>query len=114
MTEYLNHETPVTRYQELARSSEADVIITGHTHIPSVFETADVSFINCGSVGRSEDGDPRACYALITSNPFSISHIRVTYDIPRAVTRFRERHLPLAFEWMTIHGHPLIAAPDLE
>jgi diadenosine tetraphosphatase ApaH/serine/threonine PP2A family protein phosphatase len=63
--------------------------------------------VNCGSVGRTEDGDPRACYALLTLDPLSVVHIRVPYDISKAIEALRNRHLPDSFVRIVSEGRPL-------
>jgi len=42
-----------------------DVLVCGHTHVPFVRRVAGVLVINCGSVGRPYDGDPRGSIALL-------------------------------------------------
>jgi putative phosphoesterase len=56
----------VTRRGLLAklRQERADLLICGHSHIPFVREVAGVKVVNCGSVGRPVDGDPRGSYAV--------------------------------------------------
>uniref|UniRef100_A0A7V4GAC3 Calcineurin-like phosphoesterase domain-containing protein n=1 Tax=Desulfobacca acetoxidans TaxID=60893 RepID=A0A7V4GAC3_9BACT len=44
---------------------EAQVIVTGHTHIPQMRRVEERWLINPGSVGFPKDGDPRAAYALL-------------------------------------------------
>jgi putative phosphoesterase len=41
-----------------------DVLVCGHSHIPFCRTVAGVRVLNCGSVGRPVDGDPRGAYAL--------------------------------------------------
>jgi putative phosphoesterase len=113
LTEYLTSETPYRRFYELATSSRTDIMITGHSHSPFLKEVAGTSFVNCGSVGRQEDRDPRASYALITFNPFSIILIRVPYNINKAVTKIRKNHLPKEFEQMAIMGCSLKSAKTI-
>ena len=113
LTEYLTSETPYSRFIELAKSSHADIIITGHSHSPFIKEVEGTTFVNCGSVGRQEDRDPRASYALITFHPFSIVLIRVPYNIDKAVTKIRKNHLPKEFEKMAIMGCSLRSAKTL-
>ena len=43
----------------------ADVLVFGHTHKPWVHEYGGVLFVNCGSVGKPKDGDPRGAFALL-------------------------------------------------
>lgn len=109
ITEYLDDGTPETRLVEIASTVQARVVVTGHSHRPSAREIGGVWFVNTGSVGRSEDGDTRACYALITVDPFSLTHIRVPYDIGRTVDAIHESHLPEAFARIVEEGRPLEA-----
>ena len=62
MNEYLFEDRPLSSFQRLAASSNADVIVFGHTHKPYVKEVDGVLFVNAGSVGKPKDGDWRACY----------------------------------------------------
>ena len=97
ITEYITLETPKTRLSEIANSSHADIIVSGHTHMPFVKEIDQVLFINTGSVGRSEGGDPRACYALISceaENKLVVEHIRVSYDIDEMVSKMEQYEFP--------------------
>ena len=107
--EPLTLETPEKRLKELARMAEADIIICGHSHQPFVREVDGAWFINPGSVGRPDDGDPRACYAVLEITPDSIDvhHYRVAYDIERAANAIRERELPEAFAEMVLQGRSL-------
>ena len=107
ITEYLDDGTPEVRLREVAAGVNARVVVTGHSHRPSAREIDGVWFVNTGSVGRSEDGDSRACYALITVDPFSLTHIRVPYDISRTVAAIRSRHLPDVFARIIQEGRSL-------
>jgi putative phosphoesterase len=107
LTEYLVRETPESRFHEILQKTDADIIVTGHSHLPSIKQVEDAWFVNCGSVGRSEDGDPRACYALLTLDPLSIVHVRVPYDVSLAVDALRKRHLPDSFARIVSEGRPL-------
>jgi putative phosphoesterase len=44
--------------------SRPRVLICGHSHVPFTKEIAGVRIVNCGSVGRPVDGDPRGALAL--------------------------------------------------
>lgn len=107
ITEYLDDGTPETRLLEIASDLGARVVVSGHSHRAAAREAGGVWFVNPGSVGRSEDGDPRACYALITVDPFSLTHIRIPYDVERTVSAIRERHLPDSFTRIVREGRPL-------
>ena len=42
-----------------------EVLVFGHTHKPWVRDYAGVRFVNCGSVGKPKDGDPRGAFAVL-------------------------------------------------
>lgn len=109
--EPLTPDTPEERLHELAHAAKADVIICGHSHQPFVRELDGVWFINTGSVGRPDDGDPRACYAIlrIDSENIEVRHYRVEYDVEAAIAAIREHKLPEAFAQMTLEGRSLDA-----
>lgn len=107
--EYLDGETPSCRLAEIARTAGADIVVSGHAHRPSAREVAGVWFVNTGSVGRPDDGDPRACYALLQTEPFSVCHLRVPYNIDRTVAAVREAGLPPSFARIFREGRSLDA-----
>jgi putative phosphoesterase len=110
-TEYVDSDTPEDRLRELAEMAGADIIICGHSHRPFKQKFEGVWFINTGSVGRPDDGDPRACYAIMQLRPnfFQIRHYRVEYDVERAVAAIREAGLPEEFAQMMLQGRSLDA-----
>ncbi|HXZ24509.1 MAG TPA: CHAD domain-containing protein, partial [Methanomassiliicoccales archaeon] len=52
MDEYVGPQTPRRRLEQLARSSRADIMITGHAHRAFDAVVGGTRFINSGSVGR--------------------------------------------------------------
>ncbi len=117
--EHLTPDTPQERLLALASVAEADLVVCGHSHRPFVREAGGACFINTGSVGRPDDGDPRACYAILQTGPGSaqhpqVRHCRVVYDVGSAVAAIREQGLPEAFAQMMMQGYALdrvMAAP---
>jgi putative phosphoesterase len=115
--EHLTPDTPAERFSELAHLAETktgvnlDAIIFGHSHQAFAYYVEDVWFINTGSVGRPDDGDPRACYAVmqIDGDQIRVQHYRLAYDVGKAVAEIREKHLPEAFAQMMIQGVDLEA-----
>ena len=98
MNEYLFEDRPLSSFQRLAASSNADVIVFGHTHKPYTKLVDDVLFVNAGSVGKPKDGDWRACYAMLepaAAEP--VSFIRVPYDVQTAADAIRGSDLPDEF-----------------
>ena len=109
--EHLTPTTPESRLQELAGMARADLLICGHSHQPFVRQVDGVWFINTGSVGRPDDGDPRACYAVLelAREGVQVRHYRLAYDVARAVAAIRAHGLPEAFAQMMLSGRPLDA-----
>ena len=98
MNEYLFEDRPISSFERLAASSNADLIVFGHTHKPYVKRIGDVWFVNVGSVGKPKDGDSRACYAVldVTADP-PASFLRVPYDIETVTRAIRDSELPHEF-----------------
>lgn len=84
-------------------------IIFGHSHQAFARLIDQTWFINTGSVGRPDDGDPRAAYAILKIHPKSIevSHHRVEYNVAKSVDAIRRKGLPEAFAQMLIQGRDL-------
>ena len=64
------------------------MLVFGHTHKPWVREHGGVLFVNCGSVGKPKDGDPRAAFAVLSAAGAEVAATieRAGYDA-RAVAR---------------------------
>lgn len=95
INEYLFEDRPVSSFQRLAASSEADVIVFGHTHKPYVKDVDGVRFINDGAVGKPKDGDWRACYVVVDDGEATFR--RVAYDVTAAAAAIRASDLPHEF-----------------
>ena len=98
MNEYLFEDRPLSSFERLAASSNADIIVFGHTHRPYTKIAGDVLFVNAGSVGKPKDGDWRAGYVLLTPGaPQPVELVRVAYDVARAAQAIRDTDLPHEF-----------------
>jgi predicted phosphodiesterase len=98
MNEYLFEDRAISSFERLASSSNADVIIFGHTHVPYTKTVDGVLFVNVGSVGKPKDGDPRACYALLdATGELTVTFRRVDYDVQAAAEAIRQSELPDKF-----------------
>jgi putative phosphoesterase len=99
INEYFYEDRPLSSFERLAQSSEADVIVMGHTHLPYTKEVAGVLFVNDGSVGKPKDGDPRASYVLLQIDEGGVSSSleRVPYDVAAAAAAVRASELPAHF-----------------
>lgn len=107
--EPLTPDTPLKRLREISQIAAADLIITGHSHQAFTKTVDGVLFINTGSVGRPDDGDPRACYALLKLGPdtVEVKHYRVKYDTQKIAAAVREAGLPDSFARIFLHGRSL-------
>jgi putative phosphoesterase len=95
LNEYLFEDRPLSSFQRLAASSNADVIVFGHTHKPYAKTVDGVLFVNDGSVGKPKDLDWRACYAILENG--AVSFRRVEYDVHAAAAAIRATDLPHEF-----------------
>lgn len=107
--EHLTPDTPIERLRELARSTQAEIVVCGHSHQPFTRIVEETWFINTGSVGRPDDGDPRAAYAILDLKPgvVNVTHYRIAYDVARAVAAIRTEGLPEDFAEMIERGRDL-------
>jgi len=83
VNEYLFEDKPARTFERIAAGAGCDVLVFGHTHQPWVREHGGVLFVNCGSVGKPKDGDPRASFGLLEldgAGQVRASIERVTYD----------------------------------
>jgi len=98
VNEYLFEDKPARLYERLAAAEEADVLVFGHTHKPWVHEYGGVLFVNCGSVGKPKDGDPRAAFVVLEAAPAGGTvrvHIeRVEYDAASVASEVAAAGLP--------------------
>ncbi|HEY8497629.1 MAG TPA: metallophosphoesterase family protein [Limnochordales bacterium] len=85
----------------LFRGAGAALVVHGHDHLPSVTRAPEVWVVGTGSVGLPFDGDPRACYVLVTATPdgFAVEHRRVAYDVEAAAREALQGAMPGAARW---------------
>lgn len=96
VNEYLFEDKPARLYERLAAAERDPVLVFGHTHKPWLHEYGGVLFVNCGSVGKPKDGDPRGAFALLTATEqgINVGIERVAYDAERAASEVRAAGLP--------------------
>jgi predicted phosphodiesterase len=122
INEYLFEDRPDDLVVKRMTEAGADVMLFGHTHKPYhkalAVETEDGQTdgspvyrhaVNTGSVGKPKDGDPRACYVLLTvdaerpkTDPAycAAEFVRVEYDVEEAARSVKASPLPDAFAQM--------------
>ncbi len=107
VNEYLFEEKPARLYERLAAQAEADVLAFGHTHRPWMREHGGVLFVNCGSVGKPKDGDPRVAFAVLEADVGGAvrpSIERIAYDAEAVAREVSASGLPAEY------GEKLLAA----
>ncbi len=97
INEYLYEDRPDAGLERLLDMVEADVLVCGHTHIPyhRVLPSGR-HVINEGSVGKPKDGDPRACYVVLSAKgkELAVEFVRVPYAIERTAAAIEATQEP--------------------
>jgi putative phosphoesterase len=97
VNEYLFEDKPARTFERIAAGADCDVLVFGHTHKPWIHEYGGVLFINCGSVGKPKDGDPRAAFAILElddTGRVRASIERVYYDAEAVAREVEAAGLP--------------------
>jgi putative phosphoesterase len=99
VNEYLFEDKPASLYERLAKAETDQVLVFGHTHKPWFHDFGDVRFVNCGSVGKPKDGDPRGAFAVLSAagEDVDVTIERVSYDADAVAAEVREVGLPEEF-----------------
>lgn len=100
--EYVYEDHDQQDIEEMLTGKNADILVMGHTHesyirtIPANEQRSEKLVINCGSVGRSKEKDPRATYLLLTIDEHRISPeiIRLDYPVQCTADAIRESGIP--------------------
>jgi putative phosphoesterase len=99
VNEYLFQDKPARTFERIAAGADGDVLVFGHTHQPWVAEYGGVLFVNCGSVGKPKDGDPRASFAVleVAGGELGTTIERVEYDAESVAREVAESGLPAEY-----------------
>ncbi len=107
INEYLYENRPDSSFEHLLDTTNIEVLICGHTHLPyhKVLPSGR-HVINAGSVGKPKDGDNRACYVVVSieGERLTAEFERVPYDIERAVQAIEASDMPHEFAAMLREG----------
>ena len=99
VNEYLFEDKPARLYERLAAAEDADALVFGHTHKPWMQMFGGVRFVNCGSVGKPKDGDPRGAFAVLDAEgaEVRVTIERVDYDAAAVAREVADAGLPSEF-----------------
>lgn len=107
------------------RATPYRLTLCGHTHSPMLYHMAPmrppVAFLPprdkpvplsrtrrwlavLGAVGQPRDGDPAACYGLLSDSPPELTMARVPYDADAAAARVRAAGLPESLAARLLNG----------
>lgn len=106
------HDSCDTMIHEEKNKQElsANIIISGHTHLPLNTEIKQKSYFNPGSVGMPYDGINTASYGILTVDcnvDFNI--VRVPYDWRKEKEIAKRKCIPFCEEYCNIIEHGLKA-----
>jgi putative phosphoesterase len=106
VNEYLFEDKPASLYERLAAAESGAALVFGHTHKPWVRSHAGVLFVNCGSVGKPKDGDPRGAFAVLEDAGGRVEATidRVAYDAGAVAAEVRAAGLPHEFADRLVRG----------
>lgn len=74
-----------------------DVLVCGHSHIPFIKVVNNIRVLNCGSVGKPIDGDPKGSYIFVNiqkNGLFNAEIVRFSYKINNLIKDIKDRHVP--------------------
>jgi putative phosphoesterase len=99
VNEYLFEDKPARTFGRIAAGADCEVLVFGHTHRPWMREYGGVLFVNCGSVGKPKDGDPRGSFAILQPAVESVDVTieRVAYDAEAVARQVAEAGLPAEY-----------------
>ena len=86
----------LSHYPQLPPFSETpDLLICGHTHIPSLFTWENTLSCNPGSIGAPYDRDPRSSYGILTLSAQPGFEIRrISYDTLEELRLAQQKAIP--------------------
>lgn len=107
INEYLYEDRPDSSLERIMDQANADVLVVGHTHKPyHRLLPSGRHVVNAGSVGKPKDGDPRACYVVLSAEGghLEVHFMRVPYDVEGAAQAIEATEMPDDFARMLREG----------
>lgn len=94
--------------ERLIGGERASTIAFGHLHLPYARMWRGKLLVNVASAGLPKDGDPRACYAILTecTGGWAVKHRRVAFDVKKVATQLADCGIPESAELIsTLRRH---------
>jgi len=89
------------RWAKECRKIRADILLVGHTHIPSIRCVGKCTVVNPGSLGQPKTGSPEACYAVWENGDIELK--TYAYPVEQTVSDIRRLALPPGIRDDLIH-----------
>ncbi len=104
--EYVHPETHEHLFNSYMKKFNVDIIASGHTHVPFVWEGKNGFVINPGSVGQPRSGNPDASYIIlkVKNGHVKFEHRQVPYDTGAAADKIKNARLPTFFAERLLRG----------
>lgn len=95
--DYIFPHTSDSVLRDFLAETHANIIVTGHTHLPFIRRFGTNLFINPGSVGQPRDNNPLASYCILDTETLRAEIRRVKYDITATASKILQAGLPRYF-----------------
>lgn len=105
--EHLWPDADEATLERLVGDETATAIAFGHLHLPYVRMWRGKLLVNVASAGLPKDGDPRACYAILTERDggWQVKHRRVSFDVKKVATQLADCGIPGSEELIATLRH---------
>jgi putative phosphoesterase len=105
--EHLWPDADEATLERLIGDEPASAIAFGHLHLPYVRMWRGKLLVNVASAGLPKDGDPRACYAILTQRDggWQVKHRRVAFDVKKVATQLVDCGIPGSGELIATLRH---------
>ncbi len=105
--EHLWPDADEATLERLVGDETATAIAFGHLHLPYVRMWRGKLLVNVASAGLPKDGDPRACYAILTERDggWQVKHRRVPFDVKKVATQLADCGIPGSEELIATLRH---------
>ena len=81
------------RWAQEVEGLQADIVLTGHTHLPFTMNLEKLQIVNPGSVGQPKHGAPMACYAVWEDGRLSLQSCH--YPVEDTVKKILSLPVPM-------------------
>ena len=71
----------------------ADIVLTGHTHVPVIRTVGNRTLVNPGSIGQPKTGKPDACYAVWEDGNIELRSY--PYDVWKTISKIQKLLIPV-------------------